>query len=910
MQLMKYFIMCLSLIVLVAAQGFRDYSNEGLNGTKQADITFYSSEFGGERLLSIEDVEIRFTDGMPANLSDYIADYLLRSGSVWVEIEGDGIASPEGRYEFSGERAIRRESPGEDSEITEDMSIEMRIGNPGEDFMVESDRTGFGDPAPNERVTVAGAMSMQGLGSVPSGESGYGKVFVDNSNGHLMYVKEDGTVTDLTVDANAVQSVSSSANTTGRTEHMRFIPGEMTEITESATNDTIYIRYDLSMSTTGCSSAPAQPDPVDGITPICSGEPGTSYGVAPVPEATYYRWTVPTGATITDGFGTNIIHAILGDNDGNICVRAVNACGESPSRCFAVTINRPTSPGAITGATLVCEDTTGLPYEIDAVPGATNYIWTLPPGATIASGSGTPSIVVNFGTEDGEICVRTENSCGRSEPECIAITMTVTPDTPGIISGPTSICEGTTGSFSIATVAEATNYVWTVPAGASISSGAGTEAIDVLFGTTSGNVAVAAQSICGTSSTRSTFVTILQSPTITSNPSNQSVDAGETATFTVSATGAGTLTYQWQLSTDGGSSWSNVGSSASSYTTPSTTEGMSGYRYRCVVSGSCSPSATSAYATLTVVTSLYPFTSHTFSNCGRTGPNGPSLVQCRGFYSTTWDENPAYFNMSTNGIQEWTVPETGTYRITCAGAAGGRQTYGGTYATGGQGAIIRGDFSLTRGEKIYIICGQKGEDTRRSVDNAAPGGGGGSFVYRSATATYPLMAAGGGGCGARCASYAGYQDAEYGTSGNRSGSTTNGGSSGNGGTPNTGGSSYWAGGGCGWLTDGTGGNISSYYSYSSSYANGGRAPRNGAYGGTRYSDGTDEGGDGGFGGGGGGGSDNMGGGGGGGYSGGGGARYDSCGNEPGGGAGSYNGGSNQANVGMNSGHGYVTIQLL
>ncbi len=297
---------------------------------------------------------------------------------------------------------------------------------------------------------------------------------------------------------------------------------------------------------------------------------------------------------------------------------------------------------------------------------------------------------------------------------------------------------------------------------------------------------------------------------------------------------------------------------------------------------------------------------YNFTNCGATGRTGPTQIQANSTYSgTTLDGD---VTISGSGIQQWTVPATGTYTITAAGAAGGTQTYSGGYS-GGRGAIITGTFDLTVGEVLYIICGQKGEDTRSSVDNAAPGGGGGSFVYTNPTDTYPLIAAGGGGSGARCNSAPGNQDASYSTSGNRSGSLVNGGSSGNGGTSNSGGSSYWAGGGSGWLTDGTGGNNSTNYSYTpgSSGGYGGRSPRNGALGGTRYNDGTDEGGDGGFGGGGGGGSDNMGGGGGGGYSGGGGARWDPCGNEPGGGGGSYNGGTSTTTDGYNAGHGYVTI---
>ena len=90
-------------------------------------------------------------------------------------------------------------------------------------------------------------------------------------------------------------------------------------------------------------------------------------------------------------------------------------------------------------------------------------------------------------------------------------------------------------------------------------------------------------------------------PTIDTQPENQTVTAGNTATFTVDANGEN-LSYQWQQkTTDSGSDWTNVGSATSSntYTIDNTTTSMSGYQYRCVVNNSAG-SVTSNAVTLTV----------------------------------------------------------------------------------------------------------------------------------------------------------------------------------------------------------------------------------------------------------------------------------------------------------------------
>ena len=286
---------------------------------------------------------------------------------------------------------------------------------------------------------------------------------------------------------------------------------------------------------------------------------------------------------------------------------------------------------------------------------------------------------------------------------------------------------------------------------------------------------------------------------------------------------------------------------------------------------------------------LYSFSSHTFTNCGKTGRDGPTLSECRSSYSPSWTDNTSYFNVtgSYNGIQIWTVPETADYEINAYGAQGGWQYYNSTYYYGGEGARIQGVFLLTKGDKYRLVVGQEGEPTQNAngwENNAAAGGGGGTFIWKESDETL-LIAAGGGGAGFRT----NYSDrhATSSESGFGAEGLSNGGSNGNGGKANNGGSSYWAGGGAGWITDGTGGNQSTDYNTTGgSYggAGGGMRPRAGARGGDEWNDGRDEGGKGGFGGGGGGGSDNMGTGGGGGYSGGGGGRSGKYG---GGGGGSF-----------------------
>lgn len=89
-------------------------------------------------------------------------------------------------------------------------------------------------------------------------------------------------------------------------------------------------------------------------------------------------------------------------------------------------------------------------------------------------------------------------------------------------------------------------------------------------------------------------------PTITTQPTSQTVTEGGTATFTVVTSGTEPLSYQWQQSTDSGQSWTDIGGATdATYTTGATTTSMNGYQYRCVVSNSAG-SITSDAVSLTV----------------------------------------------------------------------------------------------------------------------------------------------------------------------------------------------------------------------------------------------------------------------------------------------------------------------
>ena len=166
----------------------------------------------------------------------------------------------------------------------------------------------------------------------------------------------------------------------------------------------------------------------------------------------------------------------------------------------------------------------------------------------------------------------------------------------------------------------------------------------------------------------------------------------------------------------------------------------------------------------------YPGFNATFTNLGSTGRKGPTPG---GSHYTGQDHEGqvALFK----GIQQWTVPYTGQYRIQAVGAAGGySQKYNDTQYRG-RGARIVGTFNLYKDEVIQIIVGQEGGI---KISRASSGGGGGTFVVRGSN-TSLIVAGGGGGLRAVTSRHEGC-DASTNTSGNPGYNSWSGGSNGEG----------------------------------------------------------------------------------------------------------------------------------
>jgi hypothetical protein len=345
-------------------------------------------------------------------------------------------------------------------------------------------------------------------------------------------------------------------------------------------------------------------------------------------------------------------------------------------------------------------------------------------------------------------------------------------------------------------------------------------------------------------------------------------DSGDAPTYTIAS---GSLPTGLSLSSSGLIS-GTLGGSAGTFTFTVNATDVNG---RATTSGSFTfLSVQPGWSALTITT----------SSTGESGPTSTAQVSMSATGSA-----PVY--SLDSGFIDLTIPITGTYRIETWGAKGGGSNS--DSGRGGNGARMRGDFSLTAGNVLKIVVGQRGVTGTGGCDNTrGGGGGGGTFVAlgnNRGTNTLLIAAGGGAGTPGGTASAGTGQTANNG----EAGSGTSGGTGGGGGSTPSGTPVHSSASGGGFTGNGA----------STGNAGGGIAYRNGANGGG--SSGCNGVAPGGFGAGGG---AQLEGGGGGGYSGGGGSTH---GWGTAGGGGSFNNGTNQSNTGnAHGGAGQVTLTRL
>jgi hypothetical protein len=375
---------------------------------------------------------------------------------------------------------------------------------------------------------------------------------------------------------------------------------------------------------------------------VTAGQPATFLVAANGTSPLSYQWVKGTtwivGATASS-YATPA--TTMQDNGAQFHVIVSNPVGSVNSNAVSLTVNgaavKPTitqQPANLTvnigqTATFSVTATGTAPLSYQWQKGTTNIA-----NATSSSYT-TPATTSADNNTQYRVVVT--NSAGNATSNAATLTVTSTPVAPTITQQPANktVSVSQTATFSVVAAGTAPlSYQWqkgTTNVANATSSSYTTPATVTGDNNSQFRVVVSNSVNSVTSNFATLTVNAPVAPSITQQPGDKTVVAGQTATFTVVATGTVPLSYQWQKGTT-----DITNATSSSYTTPVTTVGDTGSQFRVVVTNTAG-NATSNPATLTVTaaSSVDVLTYH--NDIARTGANtNETILTTANVASTTF----------------------------------------------------------------------------------------------------------------------------------------------------------------------------------------------------------------------------------------------------------------------------------
>jgi len=476
--------------------------------------------------------------------------------------------------------------------------------------------------------------------------------------------------------------------------------------------------------------------------------------------ARYYNSLYGTGGAGTSGQGNNAYQATTGAGGGGGGAAAA-ATSKNGANGLASTISGSSVYYAGGGG--------GGTYSGNGGGGTAGTGGNGGGGAGSSSGNGTAGTAnTGGGGGGGATGTTTAARTGGAGGSGIVIVRYTMPAPTITTLGSTSGCVGSSITIN------GTNFYGIIAANvkiggtavSSITSFSTTQIIAIIGSGTSGTGNVTVTTVGGTATSTETFTET--SPSITSHPSNEALIPGFGTSFSVVASGT-PLTYQWQVSTNGGSTFTDITTAGTGPTYSgwnSATLALSGiiagnnnYQYQCVVSiNTCS--ATSNAATLTVLASCGTGGSQTFTTNGTfTVPANVTSLKVE-----AWGGGGAGGGVNGNTARSGggggggaymlapSVVVTPSENLTVAVGAGGTGKYSSDAGGNGSGDGNNGAAStLSRGASALVTAaGGTGGKEGRSGQTNGPAGTGGTGTYNGGaggvgTGTTPTFSGGGGG---------------------------------------------------------------------------------------------------------------------------------------------------------------------
>jgi gliding motility-associated-like protein len=289
--------------------------------------------------------------------------------------------------------------------------------------------------------------------------------------------------------------------------------------------------------TINISIGPIPTPSITGAVTVCTGTT-TTYNVAVPVGGNTYNWSIAGGVIVGSSTGTSINVQWSSPGSATISVYESNSYGCNATTAYNVNILLTPSP-VITGTTPVCAGQT-MTYSTPYVIGNT-YTWNVTGGNIISSSSNT--ITVYWPSAVSGTVTVTENNTSTCD-STVTFNVIVAPQPAPVISGITSVCTGTSTTYSVTNPTAGNNYLWSVAGGMITGSATGTS-VNIQWNVAgTATITLYESNSYGCDSTVSQTINVLLTPTPTiAGPST--VCAGQTMTYTTPFVAGNT--YSWNV---------------------------------------------------------------------------------------------------------------------------------------------------------------------------------------------------------------------------------------------------------------------------------------------------------------------------------------------------------------------------
>ena len=322
---------------------------------------------------------------------------------------------------------------------------------------------------------------------------------------------------------------------------------------------------------------------------------GKNFSVS-LPLPMTYQWK-KNGTAISGATSANYkINSVKSGDAGSYTVTVSNSAGSVTSSAAKLTVNLKAPTISTQPKSQTIAEGKSVTFSVTATGSELKYQWKK--GGTAISGATSSSYTISSVKpgDAGSYTVTVSNSAGNVTSSAAVLTVTAKPT---ISTQPKSqtVTEGNAVTFSVMATGTGTlSYQWKKDGTAISGATSASYTISSAKRSDAGSYTVTVSNSAGSVTSSAAKLTVnLKAPTISTQPKSQTVKEGSSVTFSVSATGSGTLSYQWKK--DG---TAISGATGTSYKI-SSVKGSDAGSYTVTVSNSIG-NLTSDEAVLTVIT--------------------------------------------------------------------------------------------------------------------------------------------------------------------------------------------------------------------------------------------------------------------------------------------------------------------